>query len=168
MQIHYSYIIHIFQLKLHMSIHSKDRPFECSICFKTFKRECSSSCILNRHTRTHTDELLFVCSKCGHRFENEVAKQSHVVKCKCRLYKCHLCQYDCFRVSSLVRRIKYKHTGERLFNCEICRKNFVSKYTLDKHMARHVEQFPFQCRKCRRGFSEEYEKCAHESVSGYR
>ncbi|XP_055308881.1 zinc finger protein 2-like, partial [Sitodiplosis mosellana] len=151
-------------LNQHKRIHSGSKPFECSVCFKTFAHKNSLHC----HVRTHADKLPHSCLKCGHRFAGEEAKQLHEKSCKRRRYECYLCELKCFVKDSLKRHMQAKHTGEHQFKCEVCRKRFVEKCTLNRHLAQHRDQFPFGCIKCSRGFSTEGDRTAHEKICGRR
>ncbi|XP_055312475.1 zinc finger protein OZF-like [Sitodiplosis mosellana] len=148
----------------HKKIHSGEKQFECSVCLKSFVQKNN----LTRHLRTHIDELPHSGLKCGQRFFEDKAKQSHENRCiQCR-FECYACKFKCFAKSHLKRHMQAKHTGELQFQCEICGKKIIHKGHLNQHLATHCDQFPFRCIKCRRGFAMEEDKTAHEKICGRR
>ncbi|XP_026476177.1 zinc finger protein 287-like [Ctenocephalides felis] len=50
----------------HMPNHSKERPFKCKICHKTY----TLSQALKRHMKTHSEEGLFKCDECDKTFRH--------------------------------------------------------------------------------------------------
>ncbi|KAF5278371.1 hypothetical protein FQA39_LY05860 [Lamprigera yunnana] len=69
---------------------------------------------------------------------------------KPRPYKCQVCEASFTRTVHLRRHMAI-HSGERKFNCEICKKWFCHSYAKD-HMKIHIGEKTFECKDCGKKF----------------
>lgn len=151
-------------LNAHIRIHSRGKPFICSLCFKSFSLKNH----LNDHSRTHATALQFDCSKCGQRFAKKRTRESREQCCQRRQFECHLCRYICFNRSQLIMHIKLKHNDVKPIYCNICGKIITNRNDLNQHLFIHRNKLPHSCSECPRAFSTEIELISHKQNCRHR
>lgn len=101
-------------LNLHISKLSGDKPFECSVCKKTFSEHRS----LKEHYLTHRKERKHVCKQCDKTF----VQKNHLL----------------YHMASIHNRSLDGGTSKHV--CKICSQSFAFPFLLRKHEAAHVKR----------------------------
>ena len=153
-----------------------DRPYQCSICGKTFaKKKFFSAHMLNIHTklpknyvcptcgmayvwesgleihmRRHTGEKPFVCEKCGRGFITNSNLRKHMTSKKC----------------GSLRPLNSLPKGDKKYGCEICSKSFRTEFHLRKHVPTHTNNYDYKCDKCNKQFLNKFTFQRHQELSG--
>lgn len=107
-------------------------PKKCTFCGEVFTHSSS----LTRHVRLKHEGTFMPSGK------------------KANLYAhCPICS-QMFYKTSINKHIRIKHQGQKPFQCDICKKQFVAKCNLDNHMWQHKNQRsrPFKCSLCKKAY----------------
>ncbi|XP_055696295.1 RB-associated KRAB zinc finger protein-like [Lutzomyia longipalpis] len=136
-------------LKVHITTHSDERPFECAHCGKKFKNKL----YLKTHIGVHKTDNPYKCTFCPEQLPTknklDIHVRSHTGE---RPFLCTICGKGFTRRSDLNIHVS-SHTNERLFECEICKKTYKTKGARNIHRKTHTNQTPrFECAECGRKF----------------
>jgi hypothetical protein len=98
------------------------------------------------------------CQACEKTFPSQRAlnthtKRDHLLE---RRHKCQHCDMKFYNGNELKNHI-VKHTGVKLFQCNVCLKSYGRKKTLAEHMRIHADDRRFKCEHCGQSFVQ---KCS--------
>ena len=76
-------------LTVHMRMHTKETPYKCTVCDKAYTQSSS----LTVHMKTHTGEKPFSCVWCAKTFARSIHQNQHMRRCN--IYLQHIYMRTC-------------------------------------------------------------------------
>lgn len=137
-------------IEMHSGI---ERPYECFICHKNYKRFEH----IKYHMKIHGDERNYICHVCGDTFflGNELRKHimnRHQVE---RPYKCTFQQCrKCFKNQHALNVHMRTHSGIKPHVCIVCSESFSALSSLKIHERKHTGEKPYVCKYCDKAFAD--------------
>ncbi|XP_062290683.1 zinc finger protein 883-like [Scomber scombrus] len=127
-----------------------EKTFVCSLCPETFN--CRRS--LADHENLHPGDRDFICEMCGESFLSSSSLTTHRVTHMQKENYCHVHGLNC---GGVLKEHLSKHSGEKLFTCEVCGKGCSHRSALKHHMLTHTGERPYVCETCGK-------RCGHASA----
>lgn len=137
----------IKDIQSHLYIHSGVRPYECSICHKTFTQQSS----LQGHQEVSHKmfKVEATCQYCGKYLRGRNSVYRHLKLHREKGVQCDICKKMLRNKKNLILHLT-RHTGVKMFTCELCASSFytLSELCNHKRMIHEKGKHIYKCDIC--------------------
>src|SRR6218665_101775 len=151
-----------FAKPYHLKAHKGEQPLKCLVCYQEFESRCS----LHNHKRTHAQDKPYRCQCCAKSYGSVL----HLIRHKCTgddtreyKFKCEYCVKTFISSDSFINHA-VTHTGEKLYECNVCEKRIASVGSLISMISMAFLQYgekPYNCKLCDKIFAKPSELTYH-------
>lgn len=132
----------------HTGQHTKEQPFICQLCTKSFTTKIN----LKTHVQYHTELKTFACQLCKRLFKQQGHLETHIrTHTLEKPYMCKFC-HKSFSQSSPLELHRKLHSASKLFPCDTRRLRFATKIDRIKYMTRNIGCRNYKCIFCSKRF----------------
>uniref|UniRef100_A0A1B0DE08 Uncharacterized protein n=1 Tax=Phlebotomus papatasi TaxID=29031 RepID=A0A1B0DE08_PHLPP len=137
----------------------------CEICAKVFRSKNIFDKHMAEHT--DITRIRVPCNICGKMFKHRIAMQRHRYRHNTSgSLECPICQRVAPNRQALHEHVKYNHRDrKKFFPCNLCERVFKTRVSLKEHMASHTGQVLYQCLFCPKQFNSNANYFRHMKMS---
>ncbi|XP_055707149.1 zinc finger protein OZF-like [Phlebotomus papatasi] len=145
-------------------VHENSCVSVCEVCAKIFR--CKNLFKQHVAEHTSQREPRVPCTVCGKMFKHRIAMRKHMQRHNTSgPLECPICQRVAPNRPALTEHIKYKHKALRVHKCTLCERSFKTALSLKEHMASHTGQVLYQCLFCPKQFNSNANYFRHNKMN---
>ncbi|XP_054161282.1 zinc finger protein 135-like [Oppia nitens] len=155
-------------LKIHQTVHSDDKPYECPDCGKCFSlKKLLNTHRLTKHPDAYPDISFMVCQETGCTYRTKKLSEFNRHK---RRHSLPIVCPDCgkrFSSNYLLRDHQIRHQSSvKQHNCRLCGKQFKTRLYFDRHYRLYHQQMDYHCDYdgCNETFTIKHQYLKHRKI----